>query len=261
MAFPSSDKTIQVWGRFVIAAFVIFVLDGVGVLGIVKYPVERSLNFIGMLGRPLKTLLNQPYQGLKYYRSGTARIIDLENRLAEAIVDRGKLLELEAENQDLRKLLDAPLPQEWSYIVAPVLGRQDQEMILSVGTADGVSLGDSVIYQDTLVGKIKTASAKQSRMLLVTAPASRIAVFASANRVDGLVTGTGQGLVLSQVLQSSKVEVGQILVTSGLDGTAPRLVVGRVESLATNEQGLFQEAPVSFDIEPSSFNTVFIIKN
>lgn len=254
------DQFVQKMGRYVVVLILIFALDGVGVLKPLKQPIEQTTNLIAQLRQPVVEAILLPWQMVSYYRSGTARIVDLESRLAEAVVDKSLLEQLITENNDMRNLLESPLPPEWTYIVAPVIGVHSQELVIGAGSVQGVSVGNTVVYQEILVGRVKKVSVNQSRVLLVTAPSSKVAAQVSGTRVDGLVQGEGEFLSLTQVLQNADVQPSQVVVTAGLDGIAPRLVIGRIESVETNDAGLFQQAKVVPAVENSDLSTVFIIK-
>jgi len=260
MAQSEIQRFVQRTAQFLSLSLVLFLLDGLGVLKPIKFPVEISLNQISKIGEPVVDLIQAPMKAVRYYRTGTSRIVNLENQLAEALATQVKVETLQKENSDLRAMVNAPMPKDWNYIVAPVLGLQNQELVLGVGLADNVQVGDTVVYKEVLVGTIKTVSQRQSRVLLTTAPSSKVAVTVSNQNLDGLVAGTGEGLKLLQVLQSATIQTGQIVVSSGLDSIQPKLVVGKIISFETNSEGIFKEGDIQTPLDVTQLETVFIVK-
>src|SRR3990170_469148 len=123
-------------------------------------PVERAVF-------DASPVVRSPVDALRYWRSGTARIADLERQVTQLTVDSAKLSSLEEENEAMRRLLGAPLPRQWKFIPAPIIARGD-EISLGVGALDGVEEGDAVIWEEVLLGTVANVSQRQSIMLSVS---------------------------------------------------------------------------------------------
>ena len=169
------------------------------------------------------------------------RVRDLEARL----MAQG---ETEAELRRLRQLLQMPTDQAWRPVGARVLsGRLGPNGVLDSitvnrGYATGGRPGTPLVTNLGLVGRILRASAHSATALLLTDPSSRIAVLAQENRSSGILTGQGPGRVLevSFMDRGMDVGVGEILITSGLDGKFPKgIPVARVLSVAPSNYSQF----------------------
>ncbi|MEG6593509.1 rod shape-determining protein MreC, partial [Desulfovibrio sp. 1188_IL3213] len=90
--------------------------------------------------------------------------------------------------------------------------------------------------------RVLKASAHSAIALLLTDPGSRIAVFSQESRAPGILAGqgTGQPLEVNFVQRATKVNAGEILITSGLDGKYPKgIPVARVLSVAPSDYTQF----------------------
>lgn len=224
-----------------------------GVTEMVLVPVER-----GVFG--VSTVLRSPIQTMRFWRSGVARIADLERQVTELRVDAARLAALEEEKAAMRRLLGAPLPPQWSFIPAPLVGR-GEEISIGVGVRDGVETGDVVVCADVLLGSVIETSQRQSRVRLLTDSGSKIPVYLPSSGADGLLEGRfGSQMVLTQVLQSANLYEGESLVTSGAFGPPRGLVVGKLSQILSDETDVYQEALVEPIVDLGSLETVFVVK-
>jgi rod shape-determining protein MreC len=81
-------------------------------------------------------------------------------------------------------------------------------------------------------------------------------------RARGIVQGTvDAGCVLNYVKRTEDVQVGDTLVTSGLDGIFPKgLPIGRVVAVDKRGPGLFQSAEVAPDVDPERLEEVLVTR-
>jgi rod shape-determining protein MreC len=84
-----------------------------------------------------------------------------------------------------------------------------------------------------LVGRVEAVTPNTSRVLLISDPTSRVGVMLSRSRHMGILRGTGtQNAILDFFDKDPKVEVGDVVVTSGLSSFYPAgVVVGTVRAI------------------------------
>jgi rod shape-determining protein MreC len=172
------------------------------------------------------------------------RMQDLERR---ATAHR----ETEFMNHRLKRLLalQRRLPSEAA--AAEVAGRDPtvwfQSLTLDKGELDGIKTGMPVLATDGVVGVISSTSPRAARVLLLSDPNSGIDVLVQRTRVRGIVSGQlDRGAILKYVKRTEDVQVGDRLVTSGLDGIFPKgISVGRIARLSRKDRGLFLYAEVT----------------
>jgi rod shape-determining protein MreC len=104
-----------------------------------------------------------------------------------------------------------------------------------------------------------TISPHTSQVLLITDPNSAIPAVIEDTRVKGIVKGTGTNLLNLEYVRSTEfVQVGSMVVTSGLEGIFPRgLKVGRVQQVKMDQHKIFTKILVSPSVEMSKIEGVF----
>jgi rod shape-determining protein MreC len=149
-----------------------------------------------------------------------------------------KLTVLEAENRRLRTLLEsaANIPQR--AIIAELINVDDDpyrhRILVGKGTTHGVRRGQPVLDANGVVGQIMHAGPLASTAVLITDPSHALPVQVDRNGLRGLLLGTGRfdRLELPHVPNNADVQVGDLLITSGLGGRFPRgYPVARVVSV------------------------------
>ncbi|RMF71333.1 MAG: rod shape-determining protein MreC, partial [Alphaproteobacteria bacterium] len=172
-----------------------------------------------------------------------ARLRRLEQQLAQA--ER-----LAARTRTLSGLLgyrDAPHRLVASgRLVAFDGGAFQESALITVGRRDGVQVGDAVVADAGLVGRILEAGERASRVLLITDLNSRVPVRIGPSGLQAIAGGrNGPRLTLLFLPAGAAPEPGEMVTTSGADGIfPPDLPVGRVVRTAEGE--LLIEPAVSF---------------
>ncbi|MFS8874939.1 rod shape-determining protein MreC [Synechococcus sp. R5-13] len=154
------------------------------------------------------------------------------NRELQALV-----AELQYQNRELKRLLQFTEQMPQAGIPAAVVGRSAdhwwQQLTLSRGSRHGVRVGDVVMAPGGLIGRVESVTPNTSRVLLISDPTSRVGVMLSRSRHMGILRGTGtQSAILDFFDKAPKVEVGDVVVTSGLSSFYPAgVVVGTVRAV------------------------------
>ena len=139
-----------------------------------------------------------------------------------------KLTALEAENRRLRTLLESSVNRGEKFLIAELLqvdfDPYRHQVLLNRGTQHGVHVGQPLLDQQGIIGQVIEANTFTSRAILITDPSHALPVQIIRNGLRTLAVGTGnfQALGLSHILNNEDVQVGDLVVTSGLDGRFPR---------------------------------------
>lgn len=174
----------------------------------------------------------------------------LRKRIQTLEIERQRLLEAEATNRQLQKLLDfrgeLPAGAITASIIAGSASSWFQSCVLNKGSADGVGKGMAVVTPLGVVGKVVSVTGRTAKVLLVTDPNSGIDVYVQRTRSRGIVSGSlDSGTVLKYVKRSEDVQEGDRLVTTGMDSVFPKgLLVGTVIKVRKQSRGLFQSIEV-----------------
>jgi len=179
-------------------------------------------------------------------------VVDLPSRLTnwgkESLVSRDTLLEdnsrlrseallleaqvqqmaaLRAENVRLRALLNSSALLQDDVLVAELIGVSPdparQFVMLNKGSSDGVFLGQPLIDAQGLMGQVVEVAPNSARVLLITDATHAIPVQVNRNGVRAIAEGVGRldSLELSHVASTEDIQVGDLLVSSGLGGRFP----------------------------------------
>lgn len=145
-----------------------------------------------------------------------------------------RIVELESQSRSLNQVLadDRAVPAD--KIPAAVIGRSAgawwQQLIISRGSRDGITVDDVVMGPGGLVGRVIGVSPTSSQVLLVSDPTSRVGARVSRSRVNGYIKGTmSQQVMMAFFDKMPDVKVGDVVVTSAYSQRFPRdIPVGRV---------------------------------
>ena len=189
----------------------------------------------------------------------------LRKRIVELEMDRNRFFEAEATNQQLRQLLDfrsqLPSPSITASIIANSASAWFQSCSIDKGSADGVRKGMSVVTPLGVVGRVVDVAARSAKVLLLTDANSGIDVMVQRTRARGIVSGSLEnGTVLKYVKRTEDIQVGDRLITSGLDGVFLKgLLVGTISKVRKQNLGLFQTIEVMPAISPARVEIVLVV--
>ncbi|MDL2306792.1 rod shape-determining protein MreC [Desulfovibrio sp. OttesenSCG-928-C06] len=154
------------------------------------------------------------------------------------------------ELERLRALAGIPGTMPWEQsgarVIAGKFGPQAalNSVIVNTGFLGGATPGAPVVTREGLVGKVLHAAPNSANVLLLNDPSFRVAVLGQDSRVRGILAGTGAGLPLEvlYVAPNSYMREGEILICSGIDGSAPKGVpAARVVSVHYDQDTLFPQ--------------------
>jgi len=187
----------------------------------------------------------------------------LEGKLRQLAVEQNQLSVCWEENEHFRKLLGAPLPAQWRFMEAKVVGISEK-MKIDKGEKDGVKEGMMVVSENILLGKVVAVEENTSLVQLVNDPNLKIPVVVKKPNTEGiqargLLVGQGGGVILDRVLQSEDIQKGDLVVTTGEEGWLPDLLIGQIEEVSPKSAEVYQKARVLPLIDGRKLRIVFII--
>ncbi len=111
------------------------------------------------------------------------------------------------------------------------------------------------------MGRIVEASSHVSKILLLIDESSNIDALVQENRIQGILQGAGSlGCSLKYVSKTETVNVGNIVISSGLSGLFPKgLLLGSVKSVDKTDSGLFQKVDVAPFVDFARLEEVMVI--
>lgn len=138
-----------------------------------------------------------------------------------------RMVSLAAENNRLRELLNASSQVEDSVIVSELIGINPDpyvhQVVINKGAEDGVKVGQAALDANGLMGQIVETSEFTSRVLLISDSSHAVPVQVNRNGVRAIAVGKGSvsELELANVPDTDDIQVGDLLVSSGLGGRFP----------------------------------------
>ncbi|MSP98113.1 MAG: rod shape-determining protein MreC [Betaproteobacteria bacterium] len=195
-------------------------------LALVIYPLQRAA------GAPVELLSAIA----DYFGSLSSTQRDNEALRAKVLQNAKDVLTLEAlaaENAQMRRLLEARdrVPREASFAEVLYSARDpfSRKVVIDKGSQQGVLSGQPVIDETGVIGQVTRVFPMLSEVTLITDKDQAIPLQVVRNGLRALAYGDGAALDLRFVAANADIQNGDVLVTSGIDGTYPAgLPVARV---------------------------------
>ncbi|MFQ1016516.1 rod shape-determining protein MreC [Gilliamella sp. Occ3-1] len=204
------------------------------VLDVNYRPFKEIRYYLDTIISPLYFVSNAPKSSFDslYEMSKTRETLINENANlhADLLQQKNDLLLLEHlkhENARLRELLGSPLRHDEHKMAAQVLLTDTDpyvyQFVVNKGTQDGVYVGQPVVDEKGIVGQIYEVAKSTSRAILVCDYQHAIPVQVLRNDIGMVAVGNGcsNDLTLEFMPNNVDIKVGDVLVTSGLDGRFP----------------------------------------
>ena len=193
--------------------------------------VHRALNDIIY---PVQYLIDLPVRFTAWVDvnlTGYRNLIDENDQLRQQQLlyqlKLQKLDVLESENRRLREMLSSAPKVEGRVLVAELLAVDidpyKQQITINKGERDGVYPGQAIIDARGVMGQVIHVSSHSSSAILISDPSHALPVQLNRNGLRSTVFGVGKPdeLELRFIPHNSDIEVGDLVVTSGLGGRFP----------------------------------------
>ena len=170
--------------------------------------------------------------------------LEEENRnLKDMLVD---YYDIKEQNEQLIKYYDIKKEnQDFSIVPATVIARDPNEnfygFTLDKGSLDGVHLNDTIMTENGLVGWVCEIAPKSCKVKTILSPDTQIGAVVKRTSDNGIISGSAEysddGITLMQNISAqNSMEVGDIVVTSGLGGTYPKNIkIGEIKEITLDE--------------------------
>jgi rod shape-determining protein MreC len=151
-------------------------------------------------------------------------------------------------------------------IIAEIIGYDvsnfRKSIIIDVGTKQGASLDDIVVFGNALVGRISAIGRSSGRVVLITDPASNVPSRFLQSRTQGMVQGTADGTcIMKYVPRQTEINEFDRIVSSGIGGAFPKsLYVGDVIEVKQKNAKLFKDIKIKPRVAISKIEHVLVIK-
>ncbi|RUO26670.1 rod shape-determining protein MreC [Aliidiomarina minuta] len=256
---PLFVQNISLKGRLTLAlvlAFLLIFLDNrLGAMQEVRLVLNSLVSPVQYIAR----MPEQALQGL-YGAMRTRSSLHEENRaLRDEVLDLQGAMQrydfLSSENRRLRNLLGSDAQAESLRMVAEVIAVDSdpfsQQVVINKGTLHGAFIGQPVIDDRGIIGQIASIGLTTARIILISDQGHGLPTRSDRSGIRVVAQGVGETerLELMHVPHSTELEVGDLLVTSGLGGLFPEgYPVARITEIIRDESLPFAQVSA----EPAS---------
>ncbi len=188
-------------------------------------------------------------------RQKLARQEEENLQLREALVASGRLQRI----AEMRDEFEIPmLPAE---LVGVDVSAWFRSALVDRGREDGVRSGMPVISDNGLVGLVTATSNSASKIMLLIDRQAAIDGVVQRSRARGIVRGARQdSLSFEFTSREGDVEVGDLIITSGLGGVYPKgLRIGRVTAISPSDSMMLQTAEVRPAVDFGRLEQIFVM--
>lgn len=225
-------------------------------------------------------IIYKPFKNFSKMISDFTKLKDVqkENRILKSNIDR--IETIEAENIELKKEIEKLKSElniehvlsDYDYLNATVTSRNAlfwyNYLTIDKGSHSGIKEGMVVINSTGLIGKIENVSTFSSDVKLITTNDTNNKISVTITNGDKKITGLINGydydktlLNVEGISNTEKVEIGDIVYTSGLGGVFPSgILIGRVENITTDVYDLSKIIKVKPSAHFQDINYVTVLK-
>ncbi len=190
-------------------------------LSVIVYPIQSLVSL------PLE-VTDQTFQFFVSYKELKKENVILKKQAQLHKTDLLKLKNLEKENIRLRALMNKSYTLGEHVLAAELIGAThfpyEHVVLVDKGTHFGINKYQPVLDTNGIVGQVIREYPLSAEIMLITDPSHAIAVEVNSNGLRTIAFGNGQynQLKLPFLPNDSDIEMGDLLISSGLDGTFPR---------------------------------------
>jgi rod shape-determining protein MreC len=225
--------------------------------------LDSLKSYFSSINNPFRQALDNSLSRLRPLRSPLSEPqLQEQAKDQEIAVLKAQIDQFQQDNQRCQKFLNSPLPAEWRFVLAHSLGIREGVLTLDKGAKDSVQVGDTVVSDQVLVGRVVESLPHNCRVELLNAGRYEVKAKTLSSQAEGVVQYDSHlnQLFLTQVLNEKELQSDEVVVTTGQDGLfPPNLVIGQVQEIQKVESEIYQKALLKPLVDPST-QTIFFIK-
>lgn len=260
--------------RFYIALFIFLLIPIVAIDTATRAPRDYRLpdRIIIGLTSPIQSFLTwtldsiteffQNYVFLLNTREQNNLLLEQNRRLLGQIA---QLRESKEENERLKKILkfqeDFAIKTTVARVIAKDVTTEFRSVRINRGSDQGIRKNMAVLTHDGVVGRVLRVTAQTADVVTLLDFQSAVDVVVERSRARGIVAGLSDQLCeLKYALRTDDIQVGDILVSSGLGGIFPKGVpVGVVSRVNKKPFGITQEVEVRPSVDFARLEEVMVV--
>jgi len=271
---PDNGRRLDGWKLLIVLAVVSAVLMTVWFGESQTGPIHTVRNAVTVVTSPLKTAgsaLGVPFvaigNAMTNITADSEDLVNLQEKNAELTSQVSQLEEYRQENERLTALLGMTSTYSIDGQGARIIGRSvdaySGAITIDKGSGDGIRSGMPVMDSNGLLGQVDSVGPTSSVVRLLSDADSGVAALVQSSRVEGVVTGSPEGLLyLRYIPVTETVGVGDVVITSGMGGGFPKgILIGEVVSVDSKPNDLYYTIVVSSVATDDNFEEVYVVDN
>jgi rod shape-determining protein MreC len=201
------------------------------------------------------------YVGLREVRAENE---SLRRDLDSALIELQQQRALADRTRGLERLLElrgqAKLNTTAAAIIASGATPEFRTLTIDKGRRDGVGVDMAVIAPQGIVGRVVVPSGRAAKVQLLVDRNAAAGALIERSRAQGIVMGSGDTkLRLEYVSEVADVVVGDLVVTSGIDGIFPKgFTIGSVTAV-DKSGGAYRQITVQPAVDFSTLEEVLVV--
>ncbi len=196
---------------------------------------------------------------------------ELKKEINSLLKENASLKAVAEENIKLRQSLNFFEKNNYHYLLGRVISRGElvnfssraEEIIVNRGARDGVVPGLVVLNSEGIViGKVAAVKEATAKIYLTTSRQCKLAATISGqSQTSGITEGElGLTIKMNFIPQEKKIQVGDVVVTSGLEQYIPAgLIIGRITEINKESSELWQTANLTPLVDFSQLTIISIL--
>jgi rod shape-determining protein MreC len=196
--------------------------------------------------------------------------VNLKEQIGELYKKNAEYEELKRENAELRALLELKEANDNitfsrpANIIARTVGDPYRSFVINFGKNEGIHPYDPVVTEYGLAGIVTEVTSTTATVATLFSPTSAVSVITARSLVKGIVEGDitlmeKNTVRMNYIDKEADIRVGDLIQTEGSEMFPPGQLVGIVEKIAIEENGLAKYAEVSLLVKPADLTGVYVI--
>ncbi len=263
-----SKKTVVIIGAFFLIIANILILSVISQ----RYPTSGPGGFTISLLAPFQEAIAGSSRFLKGIWRHYFNLIlvseendQLRKQLARADEMKNEWVEARLANDRLRRLMDLGGGFSQALVYAEVIGRDPtawfKTVVINKGHRDTVAVGMPVMVPEGIVGQVVSVSGHYAKVLLIVDQNSAVDALVQRTRARGVIKGEfADQCRLEFVLRKEDVQVGDTVVSSGLDNVFPKgLRIGEIKDVTSDATEMFYTISVGPYVDFEKLEEVLVV--
>ncbi len=270
MATRGGNRTRLLLISLLVTSLLLITLDlrGVSVVSSIRSASQTALAPLQSFATWLFSPVGQLVSDIFNIGQTRERIAELESENEELKAQVVMNEDVKGELKQLKNVLDLAGKARFKVVNARVISRGgtatfSESIVIDKGSASGIKRDMTVIAGEGLVGVVKSTTANNSVVMLMSDPAFRIGVRVAGTQDMGILSGQGGDNFSVMMLKAeAELRVGDVLLSRGSSGDlpfVPGVPVGRVSLVESALGQLTKEARVSSYVNLDALRIVSVV--